>query len=199
MAAGHSGVISNCETGKEHCLSYHLSDFPLIGNRAFFSLFFFSLFSLTEFGLFTVVSVMLYVQESVSGHRFVRTKKKKGSQPWDRRKQGGSRPFQILLPTWESRGVCVYWKIYSFHGFASTFHASAACRLFTRSHYVALGGLEHGLWGRFYLRLIYLHVREGQKKKWRHNFSSTVSYHLVCSSRCPMLVRHFKPFVFFFS
>lgn len=71
------------KTGKEHCLSYHMFDFffSFVIRTSFF--FFFKLsvsvlfFFLTEFGLFSVVSIMLYVQERVSGHRFVRTKKKK--------------------------------------------------------------------------------------------------------------------------
>lgn len=71
------------KTGKEHCLSYHMFDFFfffICYQNIFFFFFklpvFFLFFFLTEFGPFSVVSIMLYVQERVSGHRFVRTKKK---------------------------------------------------------------------------------------------------------------------------
>lgn len=64
-------------------------------------------FFLTEFGLFSVVSIMLYVQERVSGHRFVRTKKKKKkarSRGTDGSREGANL-FERLLHRLESIGV----------------------------------------------------------------------------------------------
>lgn len=99
------------KTGKEHCLSHHLFDFFfffsfVIRTSFFFSCFLFLFFPHRIWSVFSCVNHALCTRKGEwSPLREAKKKKEKGSQPWDRRKQGGSKPFERLLHRLESLGV----------------------------------------------------------------------------------------------